>query len=77
MAVICWAILSIERWLSILTGIEPETDVKGEVTDPYTKPAEIYSSTEHIIVPKPPSQIRNENFKKFKEGIEYGDIAKR
>lgn len=50
---------------------------EAKVTDPFNKPKEIYSSTSHIVVPKTPTEIRNLNFKKIKEGIEYGDINKR
>lgn len=73
---LCWAVISIEKWLAILTGIEPEEEEEAKVTDPFTKPKEIYSSTSHIVVPKTPTEIRNQNFKKIKEGIEYGDIKK-
>ena len=75
---IIWSLICIEKWLAILTDIEPEPKEEGaKVTDPFTKPKEIYSSTSHIVVPKTPTEIRNQNFKKIKEGIEYGDIAKR
>lgn len=47
-----------------------------KVTDPFQKPKEIYSSTSHIVVPKTPTEIRNQNFNKIKEGIEYGDIKR-
>jgi hypothetical protein len=73
-----WSVIAIEKWLAILTNIEPEPKPEeAKVTDPFTKPKEIYSSTSHIVVPKTPTEIRNQNFKKIKEGIEYGDIAKR
>ena len=55
---------------------KPVIQEEARVTDPFTKPAPIYSSTNHIIVPKTPTEIRNENFKKIKEGLEYGDIKK-
>lgn len=71
---ICWVLICIEKWLSILTGIEPESQEEAKVTDPFTKPKEIFSSTSHIVVPKTPTEIRNQNFNKIKEGIEYGDI---
>lgn len=75
---ISWVVVSIEKWLAILTNIEPEPKPEeAKVTDPFTKPKEIYSSTSHIVVPKTPTEIRNQNFKKIQEGIEYGDIAKR
>lgn len=74
---ISWSVISIEKWLAILTNIEPEPKPEeAKVTDPFTKPKEIYSSTSHIVVPKTPTEIRNQNFKKIKEGIEYGDISK-
>ena len=74
---LCWVLVNIERWLSVLCGIEPEPEEEPKVTDPFTKPHEIHSSTSHIVVPKTPTEIRNQNFKKIQEGIEYGDIAKR
>lgn len=73
-AIIC-SIIGIEKWLATLTNIEPEKEPEeAKVTDPFTKPKPIYSSTNHIVVPKTPTEIRNQNFKKIKEGIEYGDI---
>lgn len=73
-----WILVGIERWLSVLCNLEPEEDYTEEakVTDPFTKPKPIHSSTAHIVVPKTPTEIRNQNFKKIKEGIEYGDINK-
>lgn len=56
---------------------KPVIQEEAKVTDPFTKPAPIHSSTNHIIVPKTPTEIRNQNYKKIKEGIEYGDIAER
>lgn len=74
---IIWSVISIEKWLAILTNIEPEPkEEEAKVTDPFTKPKPIYSSTPHIVVPKTPTEIRNQNFKKIKDGIEYGDIKK-
>ena len=72
-----WAVISIEKWLAILSDTEPEHTEEAKVTDPFSRPQEIYSSTNHIVVPKTPTEIRNQNFKKIKEGIEYGDIIKR
>lgn len=70
-------VLNIENWLAILTNIEPEPKPEeAKVTDPFTKPKQIYSSTNHIVVPKTPLEIKNQNFNKIKEGIEYGDIRK-
>lgn len=74
--VISWSLLAIEHWLAILSDIEPEHTEEAKVTDPFTKPKEIYSSTNHIVVPKTPTEIRNQNFKRIKEGMEYGDIRK-
>lgn len=75
-ASIMWGVIRIEKWLAILTNIEPEeAKEEAKVTDPFTKPKEVYSSTKHIIVPKNPTEIRNENFKKIKDGIEYGSIG--
>lgn len=74
---IAYLVVCIEKWLSILSSIEPEKpQEEAKVTDPFTKPREIYSSTSSIVVPKTPQEIRNQNFEKIKEGIEYGDIAK-
>ena len=74
---IIWSLICIEKWLAILTNIEPEPEEEGaKVTDPFTKPKEIYSSTSHIVVPKTPTEIRNQNFKKIQQGIEYGDIKR-
>jgi hypothetical protein len=73
---ILYVIFNIEKWLSILCDIEPKEPTEAKVTDPYQKPKQVYSSTAHIIVPKTPTEIQNENFNKLKEGIEYGDIAK-
>lgn len=73
---ILYTIFNIEKWLSILCDIEPQAQEEPKVSDPYQKPKEIYTSTPHIVVPKTPTQIQNENFNKLKEGIEYGDISK-
>lgn len=73
---ILFVIFNIEKWLSILCDIEPKEPTEAKVTDPYQKPKEIYSSSSHIIVPKTPTEIQNENFNKLKEGIQYGDISK-
>jgi hypothetical protein len=74
---ILYVIFNIEKWLSILCDIEPKEPTEAKVTDPYQKPKQVYSSTAHIIVPKTPTEIQNENFNKLKEGINYGDISKR
>lgn len=71
-----YVIFNIEKWLSILCDIGPKEPTEAKVTDPYQKPKQVYSSTAHIIVPKTPTEIQNENFNKLKEGIKYGDIQK-
>lgn len=69
-----YLILNIEKWLAILSTIDIPEEEEAKTTDPFTKPKEIYQSSQHIIVPKTPTEIRNQNFKKIKEGVEYGDI---
>ena len=69
-------IISILDKVSNLNIEKPVIQEEAKVTDPFTKPAPIYSSTNHIIVPKTPTEIRNQNYKKIKEGLEYGDIKK-
>lgn len=55
---------------------ELEKDRQGFVTDPFERPKEKFSSTTHIIQPKTPDQIRNENFKKIvEEGRVYGSVV--
>ena len=72
-----FTLFSIEKKLSKLNFKPEPKKEQAKVTDPFTKPAPIHSSTNHIIVPKTPTEIRNQNYKKIKEGIEYGDIAER
>ena len=69
-------IIDILNKVSNLNMEKPVIQEEAKVTDPFTKPAPIYSSTNHIIVPKTPTEIRNQNYKKIKEGLEYGDIKK-
>lgn len=69
-------IIDILNKVSNLNIEKPVVQEEAKVTDPFTKPAPIYSSTNHIIVPKTPTEIRNQNYKKIKEGLEYGDIKK-
>lgn len=69
-------LIRVERWASIICDIKPKPGQEAKVSDPYQKPKEIYSSTPHIIVPKTPTEIQNQNFKKLKDGIEYGDIRR-
>ena len=67
------AISLIAKYIPI---VKPCKQEEPKVTDPFQKPKEIYSSTNHIVVPKTPTEIRNQNYKKIKEGIEYGDIKR-
>lgn len=69
-------IIDILNKISNLSIEKPVIQEEAKVTDPFTKPAPIHSSTNHIIVPKTPTEIRNQNYKRIKEGIEYGDISK-
>lgn len=69
-------IIAILNKVSNLNIEKPVIQEEAKVTDPFTKPAPIHSSTNHIIVPKTPTEIRNQNYKKIKEGLEYGDIKK-
>lgn len=62
--------------VSNLSIEKPVIQEEAKVTDPFTKPAPVHSSTNHIIVPKTPTEIRNQNYKKIRDGIEYGDIKK-
>lgn len=65
--------------MHIISNLPTENTVvqeEAKVTDPFQKPKEIYSSTSHIVVPKTPTEIRNQNFKKIKDGVEYGDIRR-
>jgi hypothetical protein len=71
-----FTLFSIEKKLSKLNFKPEPKKEEAKVTDPFTKPAPIHSSTNHIIVPKTPTEIRNRNYKKIKEGREYGDISK-
>ena len=53
-----------------------EKDREGFVTDPFERPKESFTSSSHIIKPKTPDQIRNENFKKIvEEGKVYGNVG--
>lgn len=56
---------------------EENKQEEPKVTDNYERPKEMLQSTEHIIIPKTPLEIRNQNYNKLKEGIEYGDIRGR
>lgn len=55
--------------------IKTEVNKKGAVTDPFkaaNKHTVPGASSRHIIVPKSPDQIRNENYDAIKEGAKYG-----
>ncbi len=55
--------------------IKTEVNKKGAVTDPFkvaNKTNAPGASSRHIIVPKSPDQIRNENYEAIKEGAKYG-----
>lgn len=71
-----FTLFSIEKKLSNLNFKPEPKKEEAKVTDPFQKPKEIYSSTSHIIVPKTPTEIRNQNYDKIKKGVEYGDIPK-
>lgn len=75
-ALIAWVLITIEKWLSDIEVEEPEPEAKSGVTDPFQRQKEVYSSTSTIVVPKTPMEIRNQNFRKIQEGIEYGDIRR-
>lgn len=53
---------------------EPKSEAKP--TDPFEKPKEVFSSTQHIVVRKTPDQIRNENYDRIKNGETYGNANK-
>ena len=74
-AFMAFLIIGLEKWVETLCEDYDKAKPKPEeakVTDPFTKPAPIFSSTQHIVVPKTATEIRNQNFKKIKEGAEYG-----
>ena len=55
--------------------IKTEVNKKGAVTDPFklaNKHNTPGASSRHIIVPKSPDQIRNENYEEIKKGATYG-----
>jgi hypothetical protein len=73
---VCWILTAIEKYLSTLKIEEPKPEEGSFVTDPFQRPKETYTSTSSIIIPKTPTEIRNQNFRKIQEGIEYGDIRR-
>lgn len=46
----------------------------AHVSDPFKGQREIYQTKKHIVVPKTPTEIRNENFEEIKKGAEYGQV---
>lgn len=44
----------------------------AHVSDPFKGQKEIYQTKKHIVVPKTPTEIRNQNFEEIKKGAEYG-----
>ena len=61
--------------LEKIDSVQKEVNKKGYVTDPFktaNKTNTPGSSTRHIIKPKSPDQIRNENYEAIKEGAKYG-----
>ena len=54
--------------------LEKQVNPPSHVSDPFKRPKEQYESTKHIVVPKTPDEIRNENFEEIKKGAEYGHI---
>lgn len=58
-----------------IDNVQKEVDKKGSVTDPFKVANKTHTpgtSSRHIIVPKSPDQIRNENYEAIKEGAKYG-----
>lgn len=52
--------------------LEKMANPPAHVSDPFKRPKEQYQSTKHIVVPKTPTEIRNENFEEIKKGATYG-----
>lgn len=61
--------------LEKIDNIQKEVNNKGAVTDPFkaaNKTTTPGASSRHIIRPKSPDQIRNENYEEIKKGATYG-----
>lgn len=61
--------------LEKIDGIQTEVVKKGAVTDPFkvaNRTNTPGASSRHIIKPKSPDQIRNENYEAIKQGATYG-----
>lgn len=54
--------------------LEKRANPPAHVSDPFKGQKEIYQTKKHIVVPKTPTEIRNENFEEIKKGAEYGHI---
>lgn len=57
--------------------LESQINPPAHVSDPFKGQKQIYSSTKHIVVPKTPDEIRNQNFEEIKKGAEYGSVNSR
>lgn len=55
--------------------LESRANPPAHVSDPFKGQRQVYSSTKHIVVPKTPDEIRNQNFEEIKKGAEYGRIS--
>ncbi len=56
-------------------AVESKVIPPAKVSDPFARKKTITTSTKHIVVPKTPDQIRNENAKKIAEGEDYGYLG--
>ena len=54
--------------------LEKKANPPAHVSDPFKGQKEIYQTKKHIVVPKTPNEIRNENFEEIKKGAEYGIV---
>lgn len=54
--------------------LESQANPPAHVSDPFKGQKQVYSSTKHIVVPKTPDEIRNQNFEEIKKGAEYGSV---
>ena len=57
--------------------LESRANPPAHVSDPFKGQKEIYQTKKHIVVPKTPTEIRNENFEEIKKGAEYGSVNSR
>lgn len=54
--------------------LEKKANPPAHVSDPFKGQKEIYQSKKHIVVPKTPDEIRNQNFEEIQKGAEYGRV---